>query len=306
MLSDNGKTFKTDQLKAFNMRNETVWRFNLAKAHWWDGLFERLIRSTKRCLRKCVRNCTLTHEEFYTVLVQIERVLNSRPLTYFNDDDIEEPPTPIHLYCGHRILNPIEGEGYESAPDFNNNHEQVLSRKHQLEQVLQSLWKRWRKDYPLELRSTHVGKKNKESSIKVNDIVIVLDDNQKRNKWRLGKIEKLIAGKDGIIRGTELKVAEQNKKPIVIMRPLQKLFPREIKENEISPSSNPRMKKTDKINDELSKQIQQDEKTGDNHVNNDELFPRSPKNLKQSDTKPLDYGDGNEYVNDWPKCNRRL
>ena len=115
-----------------------------------------------------------------------------------------------------------------------------------MEQVLQSFWKRWRKDYPLELRSTHVGKKNKESNFKVNDIVIVLDGNQKRNKWRLGKIEKLIAGKNRIIRGAEVKVAEQNKKPIAIMRPLQKLFPLEMKENEISPSSNPRMKKTDK------------------------------------------------------------
>ena len=108
MLSDNGKTFKTDQLKAFNMRSGTVWRFILAKAPWWGGLFERLICSSKRCLRKRVRNCTLTHDEFYTVLVQTEGVLNSRPLTYFDEDDIEDLFTPIHLYCGHRILNPIE------------------------------------------------------------------------------------------------------------------------------------------------------------------------------------------------------
>ena len=32
MLSDNGKTFKADQLKAFSTRNGIIWRFNLAKA----------------------------------------------------------------------------------------------------------------------------------------------------------------------------------------------------------------------------------------------------------------------------------
>ena len=54
-----------------------------------------------------------------------------------------------------------------------------------------------------------------------------------------------------------------------------------MKENEIRPSSNLRMKKTDETNDELSKQIQEDEeKEGENDVNNDELFPRSPKHLK--------------------------
>ena len=131
MLSNNGKTFKGDQLKAFNMTNGIIWRFNLAKAPWWGGLFERLIHSTKQCLRKCVRNCTLTYVEFHTVLVEIEGVLNSRALTYLDEDDIEEPFTPIHLYCGHRILNPIEKEGYEGDPDFNNNREQALSRKHQ-------------------------------------------------------------------------------------------------------------------------------------------------------------------------------
>ena len=111
MLSDNGKTFKPDQLKAFNTSNGIIWRFNLAKALWWGGFFERLIHSTKRCLRKCVRNCTLTYKEFYTVLVEIEGVLNSRPLTYLDENDIEEPLKPIHLYCGHRILKSYRRRG---------------------------------------------------------------------------------------------------------------------------------------------------------------------------------------------------
>ena len=124
----------------------------------------------------------------------------------------------------------------------------------------------------------------------MNNIVSVLDENQKRNKWRFGKIEKLIAGRNGIIRGAEVKVAEQNKKPTVLMRPLQKLLPLEMNENKIRPSSNPRMEKTNA----LSKQIQEDENKKDNDVNSDELFPRSPKNLKQSDTEPLIHGDANK------------
>ena len=176
MLSDNGETLKADQLKAFNTRNGIIWRFNLAKAPWWGGLFEWLIRSTKRCLRMC--------EKLHTYLW---RVLHSIGTDWRS---IEQPTTNLPWwkryrratytnpsYCGHRILNPIEGEGYESDPHFKNNREQALSRKHQLEQVLQFFWKRWRKDYLLELRSTHVGNKTKESNIKVNDIVTVLDEN---------------------------------------------------------------------------------------------------------------------------------
>ena len=49
----------------------------------------------------------------------------------------------------------------------------------------------------------------RENNIKVNDIITILDENQKRNKWQLGNIEKLKTGKDGIIRAAEVKVAEQ-------------------------------------------------------------------------------------------------
>ena len=88
------------------------------------------------------------------------------------------------------------------------------------------------------------------------------------------------------------------------MRPLQKLFSLQMKDNKIRPSSNPQMKKTNETNDELSKQIQEDEKKQDNDANNDELFPRSPKNLKQSDKEPLSHGDENENVTGQLKCNR--
>ena len=194
--------------------------------------------------------CEKLHTYLWKVLHSFGRGWRSikQPTTNLPwQNDIEEPLAPIHLYCGHRILNPIKGEGFESDPDFKNNCEQVLSRKHKLEQVLQSFWKYWRKDNLLELRSIHVGNKTKESNIKVNDIATVLDENQKRNKWQLGNIEKLTTGKDAIIRRAEVKVAEQNKKPTIIMRPLQKLFPLKMHENEIRPFSNPRMKKIDAL-----------------------------------------------------------
>ena len=91
------KAFKADQLEVFNTRNRIIWRFNLAKAPWWGLLFEPLIHSTKRSLRKSMRNCTLNYEKFSAVLVEIEEASNSRPLTYFDKDDIEEPLTPFHL-----------------------------------------------------------------------------------------------------------------------------------------------------------------------------------------------------------------
>ena len=43
--------------------NVTRWTFNVERDPWWGGVFERLIRSVKRCLRKVVGRAKLTREE---------------------------------------------------------------------------------------------------------------------------------------------------------------------------------------------------------------------------------------------------
>ena len=65
IVSDNAKTFKAtakaidSMLKDQDVQNYlshvgVEWVFNLEKAPWWGGIFERLVKSTKRCLRKLI------------------------------------------------------------------------------------------------------------------------------------------------------------------------------------------------------------------------------------------------------------
>ena len=88
-MSDNGKTFKAafKYIKAV-FEDHTVkeqlagmgceWTFNVERAPWWGGAFERLIQSTKRCLRKLVARAHLSFDELLTTITKIEAVLNSR------------------------------------------------------------------------------------------------------------------------------------------------------------------------------------------------------------------------------------
>ena len=66
MLSDNGKTFKA----AAKALPDLKWIFNVPKAPWWGGVFERLIRSTKRCLKKIVGRAKFSHDELLTVITR--------------------------------------------------------------------------------------------------------------------------------------------------------------------------------------------------------------------------------------------
>ena len=62
---------------------------------------------------------------------------------------------------------------------------------------------RWKEEYLLELRNSHrqTTKRQKESCIRVGDIVVIHDEKVRRVQWKLGRVEKLIQGKDGAIRG---------------------------------------------------------------------------------------------------------
>jgi len=114
LISDNAKTFKAvaaqltkifndPDVTSFLLERKIQWRFNLEKAPWWGEFFERMIKCTKRCLKKTLGNTRLTYEERMTVLPEIECNLNSRPLTYLYPDDLAEPLTLSHLMSGRRL-----------------------------------------------------------------------------------------------------------------------------------------------------------------------------------------------------------
>jgi hypothetical protein len=77
----------------------------LEKAPWWGGFFERLVKSTKRCLKKTLGTAKLTYEELLTTTAEVEMILSSRPLSYIFTEDVEEPLTPSHLLIGRRLLS---------------------------------------------------------------------------------------------------------------------------------------------------------------------------------------------------------
>jgi len=81
----------------------------------------------------------------------------------------------------------------------------------------------------LDLRESHKlvwRRKGGTFKISVGDVVIIHEEKQPRSNWCLGKVEGIIRGKDGHIRGASLRHS-------ITERPLQERFPLEIDTNEI-------------------------------------------------------------------------
>ena len=87
-----------------------------------------MIKSTKRCLRKVVGQANLFYDELSTVLIEIEAVINSRPLTYLSAEDLDEPLTSSHLLCGILTLPDGLAEDGDTDEEFMMS-QPVLSKR---------------------------------------------------------------------------------------------------------------------------------------------------------------------------------
>ena len=79
----------------------------------------------------------------------------------------------------------------------------------------------------MNLRDSQKIHRGKDLEISVGDVVLIREDDVKRNNWKLGRVEKLIEGRDGVVRGAELKTTQKGAIGR-ICRPLQKLHPLEL------------------------------------------------------------------------------
>ena len=233
IVSDNAKTFKatskllkklfrTKQVEDFLESRRINWRFNLERAPWMGGMFERMVGSMKRCLRKVLGNAKLNFDELSTVLTEIEGTLNSRPLTY--QYDLEESLTPSHLMFGHR-LTPLSFD-VETPVDVDSS-DKLCKRFLYLSRKLTHFWNRWRREYLTNLREQHKLKNFAPNKVAEGDVIQVHDENTKRGQWKIGIVEKLIFGKDGQVRGASVRLVGKGKLQ-TLTRPLQKLYPLEI------------------------------------------------------------------------------
>ena len=159
ICSDNAKTFVSgskwieqvmndEMISGFLTQQGIEWKFNLSRAPWWGGQFERLIRLVKGSLYKTIGNGLLSWMELPEVLLNVEVALNNRPLDYV-EDDIQLPIlTPSSL--SHIQPNVL--------PELEPNHIQdydLRKRAKYLSKCNDAVWSRWTKQYLRGFRERH-------------------------------------------------------------------------------------------------------------------------------------------------------
>lgn len=195
------KTFTTSTCK---------WNFNPPASPHMGGAWERLVRSVKTVLYK-MHSRSPTDELLLSMLLEVENIINSRPLAYVPLDNVDmEAITPNHFLIG-------SSNGMKPMAACNDSGIILKQHWHASQQYANIFWKKWINEYlpTLTCRSKW---HERSRPLRQGDLVIVVDSLLSRNTWVRGKIIETTLAKDGQVR--RAKVLTKNG---IMERPATKL-----------------------------------------------------------------------------------
>ncbi|XP_055523265.1 uncharacterized protein LOC129717404 [Wyeomyia smithii] len=192
---------KVDQHKMAQefVSSETSWRFNPPAAPHMGGSWERLIQYVKRTLSELHLSPRPSDEGLRNALIEVEGILNARPLTHV---PIEDEASPA-LTPNHWLLGSSDGAKPWSLLDENS----IALRRgwHLSQKFANQFWTRWLLEYLPEI--TRRSKWHRRvRPIAEGDIVLIVDPNSPRNCWPKGRVIGTV-NRDGQVRTVTIKTS---------------------------------------------------------------------------------------------------
>ena len=205
----------TDHLLSLGTDFVTNWIHNPPYASNFGGAWERLIRSARAILDSLMltHGHSLNDESFRTFLIEIEAIMNSRPLTTdgLNDPEDVNLLSPINLLTmKSNVILPPPGS-------FQREDMYCRRRWRRVQHLSNEFWSKWRKEYLQNVQSRSKWSTEKRN-MKKGDVVLLKDEMSHRNDWKMGIVIKAHESDDKNVRSVTIR---HNKNEYV--RPVNKL-----------------------------------------------------------------------------------
>ena len=187
-----------EEIQAYASKNGFEFRFNPPGTPHMGGVFESLIKSSKRAIRAVLKDAEFTDAELNAAFIGAEDLVNSRPLGYqSNDPNDFRVLTPASFLHGR-----LDGS---NLPRVVDQHQPDHRKRWRLVQTaLKHIWKRWLREI-----LPNLGPRQKwtqdNRNFEVNDEVLVIDKNLPRYRWDIGRITHVYPGRDGVVRVVNVK-----------------------------------------------------------------------------------------------------
>ena len=212
VLSDNGSNFvgaqkeltswlkRVDKSSIQNQTSSqgTCWQFNPPYASHRGGVWERLIRSARRILIALCNQQTPNDETLTTLLVEVERIMNNRPIVPVSSDECQGLAlTPNDLLLRR------SNDGLPMPKTISSYYSSGWKHANYLAGVF---WKRWTREYlpTLQARQKWIVQRR---SFKEGDVVLLAEEKSCRNDWPIGIVTECITDPDALVRTVKVKTS---------------------------------------------------------------------------------------------------
>ncbi|XP_070182296.1 uncharacterized protein [Littorina saxatilis] len=218
---------KTILAKLLDLQCE--FKFNPPSSSHMGGVWERQIRSVRSVLTGILDQSStrLDTSSLRTLMYEVMAIINSRPLSV---EHLERADGPLPLTPNH-ILTMKSGLIMPPPPGCFVKEDLYLNKRWKRVQFLADLfWTRWRKEYLQSLQGRSKWQKP-QTNVAVDDIVLLQDESDCRNDWKIARIVEARPSKDGHVRKVKLLMStsalDNQGKPVqqrtLLDRPIHKL-----------------------------------------------------------------------------------
>ena len=241
-LSDNWSTFVSPDKEIQNwvrsLSEDLIIRKTCANATWHftppygphhGGIYETMVKASKRALKAIFYQGDLTMDEFRTAISRCASILNGRPLTRYKEEGLNLILTPNHFLHGNL-------SGAVSTKDLKN----PVTRWQEVQALVDQYWKQFLESY-IPLLNQRKSWQKERDNVEVGEIVLQLDPNRPRGQWELGVVVEVFRNdKDLKVRRCKIRTGTG----ALYVRPITGLVPLEIKTFESPLPINPVQKRT--------------------------------------------------------------
>ena len=198
------------------------WKRNPPAASHMGGVWERQIRSVRAILSSLMKTHghSLDDESLRTLMAEAEAIVNSRPLTVDGlcDPDSVQPLSPYQILTGKSKVTMGPPGVFQKADVY------CRKRWRRVQHIANEFWTRWRREFLLALQ-----KREKwvefQRNFTVGDVVIIKNEDVRRNQWPLGRVVEVFPDAEGVVRSVKVRTAAKGSAVVgsLLERPIAKL-----------------------------------------------------------------------------------
>ena len=205
------KNWQSKQVSDTLLQHGATWHFNPPRCSHQGGFYEVFFRLVRKLMRSIVGEATLDEFDLLTLITEIERILNNRPITSLPSAPHDlSAITPSMIITGSvaDFLPPdefVKADGYKQS-----------WRKTQY--LADLFWEKWTSEYLplLQMRKKWFGASR---NLKPGDLVLIINEQTKRGHWPKAIVQEVMPDSNGLVRRVRVRTADSRN----LMRDIRKI-----------------------------------------------------------------------------------